>query len=69
MVVLFIMVKFTKDNMANKCGCPIYCRFCGAKLKKDNIGHYCPTSNCQNQYGVDGCTEEEIKERKLKDKG
>lgn len=52
--------------MVHRYGCPIYCRFCGAVLKKDYIGHYCTTSNCTNQYGVDGCNEEEIKERKEK---
>lgn len=31
------------------------CRFCGARLKKDGVGHYCPTRNCQNQYGVREC--------------
>ena len=41
--------------MKSKCGCPIYCRFCGAKLKKDYVGHYCGTSNCQCCYGVDKC--------------
>jgi hypothetical protein len=37
--------------MKNKCDCPIYCRFCGARLKKDHIGHYCPSKNCQWSYG------------------
>ena len=34
----------------------IYCKYCGAKLKKDPCGRYCPTHNCtwsQNQRGVD----------------
>lgn len=30
----------------------IYCRFCGAKLKRDSVGQYCPTRNCQWQYGL-----------------
>ncbi len=47
----------------NKCKCPIYCIFCGARLKKDNVGHYCPTDNCQWQYGVDDCVKEEVKQR------
>jgi hypothetical protein len=29
------------------------CKFCGAKLKRDPFGLYCPTKNCQWQYGVD----------------
>jgi hypothetical protein len=41
--------------MKKKCDCPIYCRYCGAKLMKDHVGHYCPTPNCQNQYGADNC--------------
>jgi hypothetical protein len=35
--------------------CPLYCNFCGAKLRLDSIGHYCPTPNCQWQYGVEKC--------------
>jgi len=46
--------------MRKKCNCPIYCRFCGARLKKDRIGHYCPTYNCQWRYGIPGCTKEEL---------
>lgn len=42
----------------------IYCRFCGAKLKKDHIGKYCPTYNCQWQHGVP--EEEEDKPKKGK---
>ena len=42
-----------------KCNCPIYCKFCGARLKKDNVGHYCPTDNCQWEYGVNNCVIEE----------
>jgi len=38
-----------------KCSCPIYCKYCGAKLKKDIVGHYCPTENCQWHHGVDDC--------------
>lgn len=30
-----------------KTGQRIYCVFCGAKLKRDNCGRYCPTKNCQ----------------------
>lgn len=29
----------------------IYCKFCGAKLKKDRDGLYCPTKNCQWSLG------------------
>lgn len=35
----------------------IRCKYCGAKLKKDFIGYYCPTKNCDWQYGI---PEEEI---------
>ena len=35
--------------------CPLYCRYCGARLRRDAVGHYCPTRNCQWQYGVKGC--------------
>lgn len=40
---------------SKKCGCPIYCKYCGAKLKKDYVGHYCPTHNCDWQHGVRHC--------------
>jgi hypothetical protein len=30
----------------------IYCKYCGARLKKDYIGRYCPTENCQWQHGL-----------------
>ena len=39
-----------------KCECPIHCRYCGAQLRRDHIGHYCPTQNCQWQFGVKDCT-------------
>lgn len=29
-----------------------HCRYCGARLKKDTVGQYCPTRNCQWQYGL-----------------
>lgn len=38
-----------------KCKCPIYCTYCGAKLKCDAIGHYCGTKNCQWQYSANNC--------------
>jgi len=30
----------------------MYCRFCGARLKRDTVGKYCPTRNCQWQHGI-----------------
>ena len=48
--------------MKKKCNCPIYCRFCGAKLKKDTVGHYCPSKNCSWSLGVEGCPIEEPKD-------
>jgi hypothetical protein len=38
-----------------KCGCPLYCKYCGAKLRKDVVGHYCPSKNCQWSHGAKGC--------------
>lgn len=38
------------------CPCPIYCRYCGAKRRRDFIGHKCPTHNCQWQHGYACCT-------------
>lgn len=29
------------------------CKYCGAKLKRDACGLYCPTRGCQNTNGVD----------------
>ena len=30
----------------------LYCKYCGAKLKRDIVGQFCPTKNCQWQYGL-----------------
>ena len=38
-------------------GCPIYCKYCGARLKRDPVGHYCPSKNCDWQFGVKGCNQ------------
>ena len=46
------------------CPCPLYCRYCGAKRKRDRVGHYCPTHNCQWEYGYKCCTLHEKKEAK-----
>jgi hypothetical protein len=29
------------------------CKYCGAILKSDLVGKYCPTKNCQWQFGID----------------
>lgn len=29
-----------------------HCRYCGARLRKDLVGQYCPTRNCQWQHGL-----------------
>jgi hypothetical protein len=31
----------------------IYCKYCGATLKKDFIGKKCGTRNCQWEFGMD----------------
>lgn len=36
--------------------CPSRCKYCGARRRKDSIGHYCPTKNCQWHYGYSTCT-------------
>ena len=41
--------------MAKKHPCPIYCIYCGAKRRRDIVGHYCPSLNCQWQYGFSTC--------------
>lgn len=46
-VLKVVAVGIKTERRGMKCNCPIYCRFCGARLKKDHIGHYCPTANCQ----------------------
>lgn len=30
----------------------IYCKYCGAKLRRDSIGQYCPQKNCQWHHGL-----------------
>jgi len=38
-----------------KCNCPTHCKYCGARRKKDYIGHFCGTNNCQWEHGFKGC--------------
>ncbi len=42
----------TKTKKLPKRQARIYCRFCGAKLKRDPYGKKCPTYNCQWQHGM-----------------
>ena len=42
--------------MAQRCDCPLYCRYCGGKRKRDNVGHLCGTPNCQWKFGFSTCT-------------
>lgn len=30
----------------------LYCKYCGARLKRDPVGQYCPTENCQWRHGL-----------------
>lgn len=39
-----------------RCGCAYRCKYCGAKLHSDPVGHLCPTKGCQWEKGVKGCT-------------
>jgi hypothetical protein len=39
-----------------KCPCPVRCNYCGAKRRRDPVGHYCPTKNCQWEHGYSTCT-------------
>lgn len=38
------------------CQCPMRCKYCGARRRRDQVGHYCPTANCDWQHGYRGCT-------------
>jgi len=40
---------------ACSCASGVRCRYCGALLSRDMIGHYCPTVNCQWEHGLDEC--------------
>lgn len=31
---------------------PIYCKYCGAKLRRDDVGPKCPSRNCQWEHGL-----------------
>lgn len=46
-----------------RCPCPLHCRFCGAARRRDPVGHYCPTKNCQYQYGYAECTLHEKRQK------
>ena len=39
--------------------CYVFCKYCGARLKRDAVGHYCPTHNCQWSQGVSNCVSKE----------
>lgn len=41
--------------MKRACGCPTHCKYDGARLRRDAVGHYCPTRNCQWEFGVPDC--------------
>jgi hypothetical protein len=43
--------------------CPLYCIYCGAPRKRDIVGHYCPTLNCQWQYGYSTCPVKDEEEK------
>ncbi len=30
----------------------LYCKICGAKLRYDTVGPYCPTKNCEWHQGL-----------------
>lgn len=49
------MANKPKPPQVKQCECPLYCRYCGAGLRQDWLGHYCPTHNCQWAHGVEGC--------------
>ncbi len=53
------LLRFVKDKMER-----IYCRYCGARLKKDHVGKYCPTKNCQWSYTGRGYDKEEDKDER-----
>lgn len=29
-----------------------YCKYCGARLRRDPVGQYCPTKSCQWHQGL-----------------
>ena len=37
------------------CGCPQYCKYCGAKRELSRDGHYCPVGSCKQHAGYEGC--------------
>lgn len=37
------------------CACPPRCKYCGARRRRDSVGHYCPTKNCDWEHGYRGC--------------
>lgn len=48
-----------KASRRQKCDCPLRCNYCGAKRRRDPVGHYCPTKNCQWQHGYSTCVKAE----------
>ena len=52
------LVSRTVRRTRRRCACPVHCKYCGAQLRIDPMGHYCPTRNCQWSYTGSGlnCT-------------
>ncbi len=45
-----------KSTVREKCPCPTHCKYCGNRRRRDAVGHYCPTKNCQWHHGYRCCT-------------
>lgn len=51
-----LAAKGVSRRLRFKCPCPLYCKYCGARRRADQCGHYCPTKNCDWQHGYKMCT-------------
>jgi hypothetical protein len=45
----------------------VRCKYCGAILRRDPVGQYCPTWNCQWEFGLPEDEAEEIQESEVID--
>jgi hypothetical protein len=45
-----------------------HCKYCGARLKKDAVGQYCPTHNCQWHRGLPKADDDGPPRRRYKPK-
>ena len=53
----------TLEKKKRTCDCPYRCKYCGAKLDYDPVGHLCHTRNCTWEFGVPNCVRDKVQSK------